>query len=187
MKLFKHFYTVEYRNGWVDSEDVSRIDTEIDTEQPVAEVPEKVVKRISDDIKVGQKTSIIIDFSGSMYDNQRQVIELLEELEFGSNTNIIVFAEKFKVVTPMELKERNFDVGVSTHMFKALNKAAELGTEKLIIISDLLTYEDEEEILPNPKLNSVTIYNPDDMDNDVVIDEMKEKWGEDLIELVRIK
>lgn len=181
-KLYKHFRTANYRNGWVDSNCVMKVTEkkeeplEFSEDTPVE--PEKVVDKISQDVKKDMKTCIVIDYSGSMADNQREVVDLLGTIEFNANTTIIVFADTFEIVTHEELKNEQFDVGGATHMYQAINEAIKIGTEQLIIISDLQTYDDVELMESSDKLRKVTIYDPDEDEFDLsTIDELKEKLG----------
>ena len=186
-KLYKHFRTANYRNGWVDSNCVMKVSKK--TEEPLTEEPlefsedtpvepEKVVDKISQDVKKDMHTCIVIDYSGSMSDNQREVVDLLGTIEFNANTTIIVFADTFEIVTHEELKNEQFDVGGATHMYQAINEAIRIGTEQLIIISDLQTYDDVELMESSDKLRKVTIYDPDEDEFDLsTIDELKEKLG----------
>lgn len=182
VKLYKHFRTANYRNGWVDSNCVIKVSQkredplEFSEDSPVE--PEKVVDKISQDVKKNMKTCIVIDYSGSMADNQREVVDLLGTIEFNANTTIIVFADTFEIVTHEELKNEQFDVGGATHMYQAINEAIKIGTEQLIIISDLQTYDDVELMKPSDKLKKVTIYDPDEDEFDLfTINELKEKIG----------
>lgn len=182
-KLYKHFRTANYRNGWVDSNCVMKVSKK--TEEPLEfsedtpVEPEKVVDKISQDIKKDMKTCIVIDYSGSMADNQREVVNLLGSIEFNDNTTIIVFADTFEIVTHEELTNEDFFVGGATHMYQAINGALELGTEQLIIISDLQTYADEKLMAASDTIRKVTIYDPDEDEFDsYVLDELKEKLGD---------
>lgn len=182
-KLYKHFRTANYRNGWVDSNCVMKVPEkteetlEFSEDTPVE--PEKVVDKISQDVKKDMKTCIVIDYSGSMADNQREVVNLLGSIQFNDNTTIIVFADTFEIVTHEELTNEDFYVGSATHMYQAINGALELGTEQLIIISDLQTYADEKLMAPSDTIRKVTIYDPDEDEFDsYVLDELKEKLGD---------
>lgn len=181
-KLYKHFRTANYRNGWVDSNCVMKVPEkteetlEFSEDTPVE--PEKVVDKISQDVKKDMKTCIVIDYSGSMADNQREVVNLLGSIQFNDNTTIIVFADTFEIVTHEELTNEDFYVGGATHMYQAINGALELGTEQLIIISDLQTYADEKLMAASDTIRKVTIYDPDEDEFDsYVLDELKEKLG----------
>lgn len=198
VKIFKHFKSTLYRNGWVDSDDVilnedkySEPLNEKGLELPAEQKPEEIIKHINDEIqKRNQKTVIVIDFSGSMDDNQREVINLIETLEFNDNTTIIAFADWYKVITQEQLVSRNFYLGGGTKMISALNKAISYEPEHLIIISDLETHDQFDGIpLGESKaLRSVVIYDPDDSMNDSIVDDMlKVVWSSATISRVRIK
>lgn len=201
VRLFKHFKSTSYRNGWVDAgqvilnEDITSDEEEKELldepeqvkERPEEQKPEEIVEDIQSDIqKEDKKTTISIDFSGSMSDNQREVVKLIETLDFNENTTIIVFASRYEVITKEQLISRDFSVGNSTYMIEALNKAIELGTEHLIVISDLQTSTGELE--KSETLKSVVIYDPDDNYEDAIVDEMlKPTWDKATISRVRIK
>ncbi len=202
VKLFKHFKSTSYRNGWVDAgqvipnetitttSDVTTIpdeEPEEEKEKPEEQNPEEIVEDIKNDIqKEDKKTTIIIDFSGSMSDNQSEVVELLETLDFNENTTIIVFASIYEVITKEQLASRDFNVGTSTYLIEALNKAMELETEHLIVISDLQTNIGE--IEKSETLKSVVIYDPDDgEEDDFIMNKFESVWDKADISRIRIK
>lgn len=196
VKLFKHFKSTFYRNGWIDSNNIviNGIENTLDEESlenPTEQKPEEIFEHISNDIQQeNQKTTIVIDFSGSMSDNQREVVELLKTLEFNENSTIIVFGNKYEVITPEQLISEDFYVGGGTKMIKALNEAISLRTEHLIIISDLDTHDkyDGSILEKSETLKSVIVYDPDDGSEDAIIDEMlKITWDNAIISRVRIK
>lgn len=197
--IWVHFKSSFYRNGWVDIDNIvindvkHTLNREEVEEHSAEQEPEEVVEHIEQEIKKeNQKTAIVIDFSGSMYDNQKEVVELLETLEFNDNTTIIVFANEYEVITQEQLASRDFDVGAGTHMFKALNVLDFFDTESVIIISDLdthdLAYEDDVELKINKRLKSVVIYDPDDGDENSIVDEvLKPAWSRAKVSRVRIR
>lgn len=198
VKLFKHFKSTSYRNGWVDAGQVIPNETitttsyeepEEEKEKPKEQNPEEIVEDIKNDIqKENQKTTIVIDFSGSMSDNQSEVVRLLETIEFDENTTIIVFADEYEVITKDQLASKDFDVGGGTHMIKALNKAISFGNEHLIIISDLDTHDTHSSLEECETLKSVVIYDPDDnIEDSIVEDILKPTWDKATISRVRIK
>lgn len=201
-KLFKHFKSTSYRNGWVDAGQVIPNETitseeekelkdepEEEKEKPEEQNPEEIVEDIKNDIKKEeQKTTIVIDFSGSMSDNQKEVVELLETLDFNDNTTIIVFAKYYQVVNKEQLTSKDFYVDdENTYMIVAVNKAIELGTEHLIIISDLQTHEKRIELKESDTLKSVVVYDPDDGSEDAIVDSFKNVWSKADVSRVRIK
>lgn len=168
-KLFLHFHTTDYRNGWVDSDFVveahantppTTTTTLLPTSAPLEQEPEEIIEDIEVILQEDKKTSIVIDYSGSMSDNQREVIDLLATLDLDSNVNIIVFASYHEVITQEQLKTGDFYVGSSTYLFPALDEATALGTEQLILISDLQN-QDLSGIRTNLALQTVIIYDPD--------------------------
>lgn len=180
VKLFKHFHSTSYRNGWIDSENV--VLNKDETQKP-EEIVEEINKAVQNE---EQKTAIVIDFSGSMSDNQRQVVELLGTLKFKESTKIIVFADSFKIVSHEELINKKFNVGSETHMMQALNEALSLKTENMIIISDLATYKDVS-LEESETLKSVVIYDPDDGTEDAVVEDvLRKKWDKTEIKRVKI-
>lgn len=198
--IWVHFESSFYRNGWVDFDNIILNDVEHILvaeeeikEQHAEQEPEEVVEHIEQEIKKDeQKTTIVIDFSGSMYDNQKEVVQLLTTLDFNDYTTIIAFAEDYQVITKEQLASGDFYVGGGTHMFKALNALDSIGTDSLIIISDLAThdliYEDNVELKPNSRLKSVVIYDPDDGDEDSIVDEvLKPTWSQATVSRVRIR
>lgn len=199
VRLFKHFKSTSYRNGWVDAGQVlsnelitdKESEKEPSTEEQQAEEqnPEEIVENIKDQIEnQNEKTTIVIDFSGSMSDNQSEVVSLLETLDFNENTKIIVFGREYKEISKEQLKSRDFYVdGSSTYMIAALNKTIKLGTEHLIIISDLQTHERRIELEKSDILKSVVVYDPDDGDEDYIVDKFKEVWDKAEVSRVRIK
>lgn len=198
VRLFKHFKSTSYRNGWVDAGQVipnktittiSYEEPEEEKEKPEEQNPEEIVEDIKNDIqKENQKTTIVIDFSGSMSDNQCEVVELLETLDFNENTTIIVFAKRHKVITKEQLASRDFYVNADgTYMVAALNEAIALGTEHLIIISDLQTHEERIELEESNVLKSVVVYDPDDGSEDDIVEDFKEVWNKTTISRVKIK
>lgn len=198
VKLFKHFKSIFGDNGWVDANKVSKSITdpkspndEKQTKKPTEQKPTDIVKNIKKDIqKKNQKTTIVVDFSGSMSDNQREVVELLETLDFNKNTTIIVFADTYKIVSKEQLIAEDFYVGGGTKMLKALNKAVSLGTQHLIVISDLDTHDiyDGISLKKSKTLKSVIVYDPDDGSEDTIIDDMfKPIWSKAEISRVKIE
>lgn len=198
VKLFKHFKSTFHRNGWVDADKIrkrcdkipkvkKRKEEKQEEGEEAAQKPEKIVEDIEKDLqKKNQKTTIVIDFSGSMSAHQERVVDLLKTLEFNENTTIIVFGTNYEVISKKQLELEDFYVGGSTHMMKALNKATSLGTEKLIIISDLYTYEDVP-LEKSETLKSVVIYDPDDGIEDNIVDDIKDIWDKVEISRIRIK
>lgn len=203
VRLFKHFKSTSYRNGWVDAEQVflNELITDNESEQePSTEVqqaeerpeeqnPEEIVESIKNQIEnQNEKTTIVIDFSGSMSDNQSEVVSLLETLDFNENTKIIVFAIRYKEISKEQLESRDFYVDSSgTYMIAALNKAIKLDTEHLIIISDLQTHERRIKLEKSDTLKSVVVYDPDDGDEDYIVDKFKEVWDKAEVSRVKIK
>lgn len=200
VKLFKHFKSFFGDNGWVDANKVSKSISDPKPpndkkrkkkeQKPKEQKPEDVVENIKDIQEKNEKTTIVVDFSGSMSDNQREVVELLETIDFDKNTTIIVFATKYEIVSKKQLISEDFDVGGATYMLKALNKAVSLGTEHLIVISDLDTQGkyDGISLKKSKTLKSVTVYDPDDGIEDTIIDDMfKVTWKNAKISRIRIK
>lgn len=203
VRLFKHFKSTSYRNGWVDagqvlsnelitdkeSEKEPSTESQQAEERPEEQNPEEIVESIKNQIEnQNEKTTIVIDFSGSMSDNQSEVVSLLETLDFNENTKIIVFARRYKEISKEQLESRDFYVDSSgTYMIEALNKAIKLGTEHLIIISDLQTHERRIKIEKSDTLKSVVVYDPDDGDEDYIVDKFKEVWDKAEVSRVRIK
>lgn len=198
VKVFLHFKTSQYRNGWIDSGNVipnneknEPEEQNLEKQEPKEQEPEEIISDIRDDIENGyKKTTLVIDFSGSMSDHQRQVVELLETLEFNVNTKIIVFADEYEVITHEQLVSRDFRVGSGTYMIQALNEAVSLETEHLIIISDLDTADKYSGISlkESETLESVVVYDPDDGYEDEIIDNMfKVVWKNVKIRRIRIK
>lgn len=177
VEIFLHFKTLNYRNGWVNSESVisknTNTEEEIKLNEDIAK-PEEVVEEIKTYTEKGKKTAIVIDYSGSMSEHQQKVVELLPTLVFDENTTIIVFGTTYEVITSKQLSNRDFNVGTETHMYKALNKATSLEVEQLIIISDLCTYDDVS-LETSKDLENVIIYDPLGTDN-IVERELKETW-----------
>ena len=177
VETFLHFKTLNYRNGWINSESVisknTNAEEEINLNEDIAK-PEEVVEEIKTHTKKDKKTAIVIDYSGSMSEHQQKVVELLATLSFDENTTIIVFGTTYQVITTTQLSNGEFDVGAGTHMYQALNKATSLEVEQLIIISDLCTYEDVM-LKPSEYLENVIIYDPLGID-DIVVRELKETW-----------
>jgi len=176
-QIFLHFKTLNYRNGWVNSESVisKNMNTEEETNlnENIAK-PEEVVKEIKTHTEKGKKTAIVIDYSGSMSEHQQKVVELLATLEFDKNNTIIVFGTTYQVITSTQLSNGEFDVGGATHMYQALNKATSLEVEQLIIISDLGTYQDVS-LNSSEKLENVIIYDP--LGDDYIVErELKATW-----------
>lgn len=185
VSIFKHFKTASYRNGWVDAIHVIPVSDKLVSEKTPQE-PEEIVKQIGEEIK-SQNTALVVDFSGSMADNQREVVELLGSLNYTEETTIIVFADAYQVVSKDELISENFNVGYGTHMIKALNKATSYDVENLIIISDLDTYDDVE-LKPSTTLKKVIIYDPDDgIEDDIVGDVLEIIWNQVEVSRIRIK
>lgn len=177
VETFLHFKTINYRNGWVNSENVISKDTNAEEEiRPNDDIakPEEVVEEIKTHTQKGKKTAIVIDYSGSMSEHQQKVVELLATLKFDENTTIIVFGTTYQVITTNQLSKGDFYVGTSTHMYQALNKATSLEVEQLIIISDLCTYEDVC-LESSEDLENVIIYDPLGT-QDVIERELKETW-----------
>lgn len=176
-QIFLHFKTFNYRNGWVNSENVISKNANTEEENNLNEnisKPEEVVEEIKIHTEKGKKTAIVIDYSGSMSEHQQKVVELLATLEFDKNTTIIVFGTTYQVITTTQLSNGEFDVGGETHMYQALNKASSLEVEQLIIISDLGTYEDVS-LNSSEKLENVIIYDP--LGYDYIVErELKETW-----------
>lgn len=171
-EIFMHFKSINYRNGWVNSKSViPRGQTKLDDD--VVE-PESVVEEIQEYTQSGLKTAVVIDYSGSMTEHQRKVVELLGQLEFDANTTVIVFATTFEIITTEQLANHDFDVGGLTHMYQALNKANDLGVEQMILISDLQTFNDVE-LQPSEELKSVVIYDPF-YGNNVVESDLRRTW-----------
>lgn len=192
VKIFKHFKTAAYRNGWVDSDDVllNEVEETLDeTQKEIQQNPKEIVRNINNEIqKKDEKTTIVIDFSGSMSDNQYEVVKLLETLKFNDNTKIIVFADDYEIVTQEQLSSEDFFVGAGTKMLKALNKAISMGTENLILISDLATYGDAVSLKESKNLKSVVVYDPDDgIEDSIVEDVLKVTWDQASISRIRIK
>jgi len=201
-RLFLHFATEKYTNGWVDSVHVFSANETQPSENivPTTEEPskteqdaEEIVEAIATDIQSNtySKSTIVIDFSGSMDDNQKEVIELLETIDFNETTSIIAFATEYAVISNQQLVNHDFYVGVTTVMFPALNEAISLGTDNLVIISDLSIsdlYYDETSLSKSNKLKNVVIYDPDDGSEDSVVDDVfKVVWPNAEINRIRIK
>ena len=178
VEIFLHFKTANYRNGWVDSKSIiarneeAYKDEEIQVNNEVAK-PEQVVEEIQTYTREG-KSAIIIDYSGSMSDHQRKVVELLGKLQFDENTTVIVFGDTYQMITTEQLANEDFNVGYSTHMYQALNAATSLGVEQIIIISDLGTYDDVK-LESSEELESVIIYDPLGIE-DGIEREIRETW-----------
>lgn len=204
VRLFKHFKSTSYRNGWVDAgqvvlnesietipeEEEKEASTEPVKERPGEQKPEEIVEDIKNDIqKENQKTTIVIDFSGSMSDHQSKVISLLETLEFNENTTIIAFAGKYEIITKEQLSTEDFCVNSgSTYMIKTLNEAINLGTEHLIIISDLKTQETRINLETSDTLKSVVVYDPDDgKEDDFIMNKFESVWDKADISRTRIE
>lgn len=199
--LMVHFKTpICGRNGWVSYEELEAVDAEkmLETlpEEPVEEVtqeeaaPEEVVEKIERAVveaeKMDETTVVAIDFSGSMCDNQAEVVKQLEKIEFGENTKIIVFAEISEVVTHQQLLKEEFDVGGGTHMMQALNKAISYQPANIIIISDLDTYDDVE-LEPAESLKKAVIYDPEDeMIDSEIMEYIQSVWTEAVITRTKI-
>ena len=122
---------------------------------------EEVAKEIGDVVQSDEagKTVLVIDFSGSMASNQREVLRLIETFDLDSFESIWVFADDAQCVTAQQLKERDFDVGSATYMYKSLNRVWDNNpdVENMILISDLQGYG-RESLKENSKIKSVTIY-----------------------------
>lgn len=200
--LFLHFATEKYTNGWVDSVHVFSADVIQTSENtsPTTEEPskpeqdaEEIVEAIATDIQSNtySKSTIVIDFSGSMDDNQKEVVELLETIDFNETTSIIVFATDYAVISHEQLINNDFHVGGTTVMFPALNEAIGLGTDNLVIISDLSIhdlYDDETSLSASDTLKNVVIYDPDDSSEDSVVDDVfKVVWPNAEINRIKIK
>lgn len=212
-QLFLHFRSTSFRNGWVFSEYVSKWEpatasTDTVTTPPQPSTPEEtlpqnphvtlpeeqnaveIVEQIKAEVQnTTEKTAVIIDFSGSMDDDQRAVVDLLSTIEFTDDTTIIVFATSFETITAEQLENEDFSVGGMTFMLDPLNEAVSLDVDNMIIISDLYTNDlyDGVNLLASDKLKYVTVYDPDDYyDDDMVINLFKKTWTNAEVTRVRI-
>lgn len=187
-ETFVHFRTYSYRNGWCIAETV--IDYSVETPSEKSEAtPEEVAAEIKEVIEHEEKkTALVIDYSGSMADNQEQVIELLKTFEL-EDTPIIVFAETYQQVTAEQLENEDFYVGVGTYLIHALNAVSETEAQTLIVISDLETWTGDTLLPKSPGLKNVKIYDPDDSEgyDAEVMALLESTWGGVPIERVRIK
>lgn len=143
--------------------------------QEEEKTPEIVVDEIMTEIEEElSKPMIVIDYSGSMSDNQKQVVDLLTQMDL-KNSDIIVFAGYAISVTAEEFENRHFDVYPgATDLYEALNKATFLCNRKIILISDLgdncgtsLVWTDKE--------IELVIYDPDD----------NGEWDSSVLEYIR--
>ena len=167
--LYVHFNSLSYRNGWiefvqehvllnpaVENEGTMGQSNEEDTEDQSPEIiindgkmsPEEVVEEIVSSVEEedASTTILLMDVSGSMTDNQEEVINLLGELNL-ENAVPIVFASYAQKVSWEELREHDFWVdSTSTDLYEGLSKAwyylASYGSfaaenNKIILISDL--------------------------------------------------
>lgn len=186
--VFLHFHSKYYRNGWVDSKDVKLIDEsniEIqveendESENEDIQEPEEIVEEIKEEIQKDVKTAIVVDFSGSMLDNQREVVDLLGTLEFGENVSIMVFADWSEIITHEQLTNEDFYVGGGTALFSALNDVATIDVENVILITDLQATDNfKTKLKESSKIKNVMIYDPDDsFEDDDVQSELSEKWN----------
>lgn len=197
VELFVHFHTGNYRNGWTSSTNLSpRADAEqfpTDASEvgadtgvvPEEQTPEEIIGDISQELEESASTTaIVIDYSGSMADNQREVVKLLGTLPLDSCAAIVVFAESYEFVTMEQLISEDFNVGASTHMYQALNAVTSCNVESLIIISDLATYGDVA-LATCFTVKDVTIYDPDGSDF-LTIPAFKDAWPNANIERIQI-
>ncbi len=218
--LWVHFSGPVYRNGWVDSSNVKPIDFQnasdqnaqledsqnIDTQnrddgekddilkQSVAgetKKTEEVVKQI-EEILQNYKTTIVVDVSGSIPDNQEQVIKQLESIEIKDETKFVVFSDRYAIVTYEQLKNKNYDLGFlykynltrGTRLYYALNYIVKFSESTIILISDLQCAEESDILKTNSRIENLIIYNPNTYEDNYAIKTMKnikEKWDANIV------
>ncbi len=162
-----HFNGPVYRNGWVDMKYAYPAKDDVisppDIIEPIPDtVEEKAPEEVAEQIQNIQstiKTAVVLDVSGSMYENQEKVIKQLETMDFEEGTIFEIFADKAAKISEEKFKEGKYKIGGRTNLFGALNALRDEDIELIILISDLCdnynTYLKE-----NSNIKGVIIYNP---------------------------
>lgn len=172
-EIWVHFHTEEYRNGWTKAENlVQRTPQEL--------TPSEIVQSISEVVSTEEETVLLLDVSGSMSDNQQEVLDLLDSIDL-SNTQIIVFGTTHQTVTQEQLRNSDYDVAPGgSNLWRPLYYIAESTTlDHLIIISDLChNISRDLPVWSEGFTARVTIYDPsDDPGNDSkILESMAYIW-----------
>lgn len=201
-QLWVHFSGPVYRNGWtkytnimsaeglkVEDESepegknevvitIEEVISAIIEEEKAEQTPEEIVEQI-EVIAQHFKTAIVVDSSGSMDDNQKQVIRQLSKLDFTDDTIIVVFGTEYQEVSYQDLINRNYYVSATTNIYGTLNYVAEQGVETIVLISDMMDNENKE-LFSNNSVKGLVIYNPEDWFHQDVLDVIKDKWKSEI-------
>lgn len=189
--LWLHFSGPIYRNGWVDGRNVLLkeeykgiyeeficpqddlgIGPLLDNEE---KTPEQVAKEIDVTMEQG-KTAIVLDVSGSMSDNQREVVTQLGRITFEEDSIIEIFADSYAMISYEDLIEWNFYMGGGTDLYQGLNALADTGVENLILISDL-QHNGYTSLEKNNGFKQIVVYNPESDYPSDVVSTMEQAFG----------
>lgn len=166
VKTFVHFKTNQYRNGWTDIGNVN-------VNEPISSSVEKLVEDIEDEVAestADAKTAVVIDCSGSMSDNQKAVVNQLENINFNPHTKITVFANTAKEITTADLVDFEnkywddaFGIGAGTNLEDALAfVVSDHSIKKVLLISDLEALLFEPDTFSATYISEFKIYDPGD-------------------------
>lgn len=193
-KVFVHFRTENYRNGWTDIENINsyyKPDISADSVDIIEDIKNEAAKST-----VNEKTAIVIDCSGSMSDNQKAVVNQLGNITFNKNTKIYVFAQDLKTIEENELvnfEEKAltdyFGIGYGTLLVKSLSTIdADASIHKILLISDIEEVMYEDYMFSSSHVDELKIYDPDDtILDDQVMGVLEKCYPNALIERILIE
>lgn len=174
VKVFVHFRTEQYRNGWTD---IGNLNNPYKSESSSVEELVKDIKNEASQSTANSKTAVVIDCSGSMSDNQKEVVNQLENINFNPNTKITVFADIIKEISKADLvdfEEKYWDdvfgIGVGTHLEDALTSiVSDKSIKKILLISDLQAVFFDPDKFSSDHILEFKIYDPDESSKDYQI------------------
>lgn len=172
VKLFKHFRSKSFRNGWVDSSNVTLKDIEKEEKKAVTPIPqeetEKPEKQDSEELaemiqEYDGMTVVIVDRSSSMDDFAEQATERFRKLNIDEETTkVYVFGRYFKEIQAKDITASNSDVRKNEESYDyiadVINDAKKYDPKHIIILTDLGVFDGE--ILEQNNLETIDILVP---------------------------
>lgn len=172
VKLFVHFKSTSFRNGWVDADNVSLIKAEELPEEteptfPTTLEPEKQnSEELAEMIQqYDGMTVVIVDRSSSMDDFADKATVEFRNLNIDEQTTkVYVFGRYFKEIQAKEITNENRDVRQDEQRYdylaEVINDAGKYNPKHIIILTDLGVYEGN--LATQSNLETIDILVPSD-------------------------
>lgn len=169
VKLFKHFKSTSFRNGWVDADNVSLRRAKTPPKEAAKPTdPEEIERQDAEELaemiqQYEGMTIVIVDRSSSMDDFAAQATKKFRSLSIDEqSTKVYIFGRYFKEIQAKDIAKDNRDVRQNEQCYdylaEVINDAAKYSPKHIIILTDLGVYEGT--IASQPELETIDILVP---------------------------